>query len=109
MRTAIITLALLAAPMAALADPSPSSPPSRAEIEAYTRYELLEPGSGRFRIVYEVTQTRAGALHFFNPIRKGSVSTDEQVTDLASGRPLKFEVVPGKVAQAEEPDADPDS
>jgi hypothetical protein len=97
---------LMLAP-AARADPSPPAPPSRAVVEAYTRYELLEPGSGKFRILYEVTQTRAGARHFFNPIRKGSVSTDEQVTDLASGKPLKFEIVDGKVAQAEEPDADP--
>lgn len=91
----------------ALADPSPHAPPSMAEISAYTRYELLAPGSGKFRILYEVTQTRAGAKHFFNPIRKGSVSTDETVTDLASGKPLHFEIVDGKVAQAEEPDADP--
>jgi len=56
-----------------------------------------------------VTQTRAGARHFFNPIRKGSVSTDETVTDLASGKPLHFEIVDGKVARAEEPDADPGS
>jgi hypothetical protein len=98
-------LLLLARPAAA--DPSPPAPPSLAVVEAYTRYELLEPGSGKFRILYEVTQTRAGARHFFNPIRKGSVSTDETVTDLASGQPLHFEIVDGKVAQAEEPDADP--
>jgi hypothetical protein len=98
---------LLLFALTARADPSPPSPPSRAVVEAYTRYELLEPGSGKFRILYEVTQTRAGARHFFNPIRKGSVSTDEQVTDLASGRPLRFEIVDGRTAQAEEPDADP--
>jgi hypothetical protein len=94
---------------AAWADPSPPSPPSMAVVEAYTRYELQGPGSGKFRILYEVTQTRAGAKHFFNPIRKGSISTEESVTDLASGQPLKFEVVDGKAAQAEEPDADPGS
>lgn len=105
--TLLILAPLLLLAPAAWADPSPPSPPSMAVVEAYTRYELLEPGSGKFRILYEVTQTRAGARHFFNPIRKGSVSTDETVTDLASGQPLHFEIVDGKVAQAEEPDADP--
>ena len=102
---ALLAPLILAGP--ALADPSPPAPASRAEIVAYTRYELLAPGSGKFRILYEVTQTRPGAKHFFNPIRKGSVSTDETVTDLASGKPLHFEIVDGKVAQAEEADADP--
>jgi hypothetical protein len=96
---------LWAAP--AMAQAPLDAPPSRAEIAAYTRYELLAPGTGRFRIVYEVTQTRAGARHFYNPIRKGSIATDEQVTDLASGQPLAFAIVDGKAVQAEEPDADP--
>jgi hypothetical protein len=99
------SLLLLSAP--ALAQTPLHAPASMAEIDAYTRYELLAPGSGKFRILYEVTQKRAGARHFFNPIRKGSIATDESVTDLASGKPLAFAVVDGKVAQAEEPDADP--
>lgn len=100
-------LLLLAAPALAQAQVPLDAPPSMAAVEAYTRYELLAPGSGSFRISYEVTQTRTGARHFFNPIRKGSAASDEQVTDLASGRPLDFKIVDGKVAQAEEPDADP--
>ncbi len=48
------------------------------EANGYTRYELLAPGSGAFRIVYDITAvTRPGATAFFNPIRKGSVATDE--------------------------------
>ena len=68
-------------------------PAPQTESAAYTRYELLRPGSGKFRIIYEVTATTAGATHYFNPIRLGSVATDERVTDRASGRPLAFDVV----------------
>jgi hypothetical protein len=70
------------------------------EANGYTRYELLAPGSGAFRIVYDITAVRPGATEFFNPIRKGSVASKESVTDLATGAPLKFEVVSGQAAQA---------
>jgi hypothetical protein len=60
------------------------------EANGYTRYELLAPGSGKFRIIYDITAVRAGATAFFNPIRKGSIATDESVTDLSTGKPLKF-------------------
>ncbi len=46
------------------------------EAHGYTRYELLAPGSGKFRIIYDITAVRSGASAFFNPIRKGSISTD---------------------------------
>ncbi len=66
----------------------------------YTRYELLAPGSGKFRILYEVWATTPGARYFFNPIRKGSVASDEAVYDRAGGKPLRFEVVDGATARA---------
>lgn len=69
------------------------SPPRQTEADAYTRYELLAPGSAKFRIIYEVTATTAGASHYFNPIRKGSIATDESVFDRATGKPLQFDVV----------------
>jgi hypothetical protein len=76
--------------------------------DAYTRYELLAPGSAKFKIIYDVTASRPGATAFFNPIRKGSVATDESVTDSATGAPLTFEVVDGARAKAEGmADADP--
>ena len=67
----------------------------------YTRYELLAPETAKFRILYEVTATTAGAPFFFNAIRKGSVATDERVTDLMTGQPLKWEVVSGAQARKE--------
>ena len=71
--------------------------------DTYTRYELLSPDSHQFKIYYEVTQTKPGARFFFNPIREGSEASDESVIDLATGAPLKFEVVTGAQAQSVQP------
>jgi len=76
------------------------APPARqTQADDYTRYELLAPGSGKFRILYEVTATTPAATQFFNPIRKGSVASDERVIDAMSGKPLVFDVVGGSVAR----------
>jgi hypothetical protein len=75
-------------------------PAVQTEADAYTRYELLPPGSAKFRILYEVTATTPGATTYFNPIRAGSVATSERVTDLATGKPLAFDLVSGAVARA---------
>ncbi|MEP7382581.1 MAG: hypothetical protein ABI910_12895, partial [Gemmatimonadota bacterium] len=74
--------------------------PAQTDADHYTRYELLEPGSAKFRIIYEVTATTAGATKYYNPIRKGSVATDEAVFDRMTGAPLPFSVVSGAIARA---------
>jgi hypothetical protein len=74
--------------------------PAQTEADAYTRYELLAPGSAKFKIIYEVTATTPGATYYFNPIRKGSIATDESVFDRATGKPLTFDVVGSAVAHA---------
>lgn len=84
---------LLAAPLAAQA-------PRQTQADDYTRYELLAPGTGKFRILYEVTATTAGATEFFNVIRRGSVASDERVSDVMTGKPLVFDEVNGLVARA---------
>ncbi|MFI4965909.1 MAG: hypothetical protein ACHP9T_11145 [Caulobacterales bacterium] len=87
---------------------SAQAPRHPQEANGYTRYDLLAPGSGKFRITYHITAVRPGATAFFNPIRKGSIASDEQVTDLATGRPLKFAQVSGESARTTGlPDADP--
>lgn len=86
---------LLAASIAVAQEPTPQT-----QADDYTRYELLAPGSARFRILYEVTATAAGATQFFNPIRKGSVASDEHVYDRYTGAPLAFDVVNGDVARS---------
>lgn len=76
------------------------SPLQYVSSDTYTRYELLAPESHQFKIYYEVTETRPGARYHFNAIREGAEASDESVIDLATGKPLKFEVVTG--AQAAE-------
>ncbi len=75
------------------------APARQTESDAYTRYELLAPGSTKFRIIYEVTATTPGAVYYFNPIRRGSIATDESVMDRASGKPLRFEEVGAAAAR----------
>jgi hypothetical protein len=79
---------------------SPPPPPPQTEADEYTRYELLGPGTGRFRVLYEVTATTPGATRFFNPIRKGSASTEELVRDRATNKILPLTIVSGREARA---------
>src|SRR5580700_11373007 len=85
--------------------------PVQTEADEYTRYELLAPETSSFKIYYEVTATTAGAKFFYNPIRKGSVASDESVYDAMRGTPLHFEVVSGEQARMDPlmRDADPDT
>ena len=99
---ASIVLAFAAAsgaPGAQLAPP-PNTAAAQLESDSYSRYELLAAGSGKFRILYEVSATDVGATSYFNPIRKGSRASDERVTDLATGKPLPFRIVAGAAARA---------
>ena len=84
---------------------------AQTEADEYTSYELLAPGTASFRIRYEVTATTAGARSFYNPIRKGSVASDESVHDAMLGTALHFELVSGIDARKDPlmPDADPDT
>ena len=80
------------------AQTSYAATPAQTETDEYTRYELLTPDGASFAIRYEVTATTPGAKYFYNPIRKGSVASDESVIDVMTGQPLKFEVVSGEEA-----------
>jgi hypothetical protein len=100
MRLSLVVIVCLAASAYVLAGAQQTSPALQTQADDYTRYELLTPGSGRFRILYEVTATTAGATQFFNPIRKGSVASDEHVYDRFTGGPLAFDVVGGEAARA---------
>lgn len=77
----------------------PTAQGAQTETDEYTRYELLAPETTSFKIYYEVTATTAGAKFFYNPIRKGSIATDEQVLDAMTGKPVAFEVVHGRDAR----------
>jgi hypothetical protein len=71
----------------------------QTDADEYTRYELLQPETASFKIYYEVTATTAGATVYYNPIRKGSVASDESVYDAMTGKPLRFAVVSGSEAK----------
>jgi hypothetical protein len=81
-----------------VAETQPEPPPREAD--EYTRYELLDPDSSQFHILFEVTAITPGATVYFNPIRKGSTASGESVRDRATGQALRFEVVSGAEARA---------
>lgn len=58
-----------------------------------TVYELLAPATHSFAITYDFYTTQEGAPYLFNPIRRGSVATDERVVDTSTGKKLAFQVV----------------
>lgn len=98
-------LALLAAAGCATT-PAPAPPAAapaavlrEARYDDYTRYELLAPDTAQFAIQFETVATKAGDAAYFNPIRKGSEASDERVVDMASGKPLPFELVSGAKAR----------
>jgi hypothetical protein len=99
----LILMGVTAAASAQSPSPAASAPPAQTEADEYTRYELLGPGTGRFHILYEVTATTPGATVFFNPIRKGSLATDERVRDRLNGKLLDFSIVGGREAKAAGP------
>ncbi len=107
---AFFALALCSAPRAQDAKDGFYFPTAtgQTETDEYTRYELLAPGSGRFKITYEVTATTAGAQHYYNPIRKGSAASEESVLDAMTGKPLQFEIVSGAEARKDALLADAD-
>jgi hypothetical protein len=105
---ALVAVAL-ATPAAAQSPPTAQSPPAQrpqtshapqTSQDEYTRYELLAPDTASFKIDYEVTATTPGATLFWNPIRKGSVASDEAAYDMMTGAPLKFEQITGAQAKA---------
>ena len=103
--------AMAAAFVMAIAPPAiAKAAPVQTDDGAFTRYELLAPASHKFRIVYDITATTPGATTYFNPIRAGSIASDERVSDRATGMPLPFTEVGGSAARAGGvADAAPDS
>ncbi len=65
-----------------------------------TIYELLAPDSHSFAITYDMSTSAEGSPYLFNPIRRGSVASEERVIDAATGKELKFETVSAADAMA---------
>jgi hypothetical protein len=98
--TRTIFVAAVSLAPAALASPVAAQAVRQTSQDEYTLYELLAPDTASFKITYEVSATTAGAKRFWNPIRKGSVASDEAVFDMKTGARLKFAQVTGAQARA---------
>lgn len=71
----------------------------QTQTDSYTQYELLDPDSQSFRIIYDVSGTTANANYYWNTLRRGSEHTVDKVWDLYSGKELEWEIVEGKIAK----------
>ena len=63
-----------------------------------TIYELLSPETHSFAITYDISTSVEGSPYLFNPIRNGSVASNERVIDSATGKPLEFAIVTAEQA-----------
>lgn len=68
--------------------------------DSYTRYEMLDPATQSFRILYDVSATRPGSTYYYNTLRKGSDHKVDAVTDRMTGLPLTWTIVNGVQAKA---------
>jgi hypothetical protein len=91
----ITLLALVAVPR-----PAHTQEFRQTQTDDYTRYELLDPATHSFRILYDVSATSAGARFYFNAIREGAEPTVQRVTDLMTGQPLQWRIASGAEARA---------
>ena len=67
--------------------------------DSYTRYELLDPATQSFRILYDVSATEPGSEYYYNTLRKGSEHIVDGVVDRMSGQPLTWTIVNGVEAK----------
>lgn len=72
---------------------------AQTQTDDFTRYELQEPGSAAFRIIYDVSATTPGARFYYNGIRTGAEEVVHGVRDLHTGEPLEWELVDGAHAR----------
>jgi hypothetical protein len=71
----------------------------QTQTDSYTQYELLDPESKSFRIMYDVSATTANAEYYWNTLRNGSDHKVEKVWDLFSGKELKWQIVDANIAK----------
>jgi hypothetical protein len=67
--------------------------------DSYTRYELLDPMTQSFRIIYDVTATEPGSEYYYNTLRKGSEHKVDGVVDMMTGKNLEWKIVAGAEAR----------
>ncbi len=84
-----MTRALIALCLSLLS--APAFAQARGEDE-YARFELLAPGSGSFRMIYDVTTARSGASAFVSGVGPARQMTDVAAIDRMTGEPLKADI-----------------
>src|SRR5436190_22928822 len=67
--------------------------------DSYTRYELLDPVTQSFRIIYDVSATTPGTAYYYNTLRKGSEHKVDAVIDRMTGQNLEWKIVSGTDAK----------
>lgn len=72
---------------------------TQTQTDSYTQYELLDPKTNSFRILYYVSATNEGAKYYFNTLRKGSDHEVSSVIDRMTGQPLQWLIVNGETAK----------
>jgi hypothetical protein len=73
----------------------------QSQSDDYTRYELNDPATHAFHIIYDVSATTPGAQRYFNAVRAGATETVHGVYDRMTGAPLRWELVEGERARRE--------
>jgi len=96
-RTGIST-AIAAVVLFAAACPLEAQTLQQTVTDSYTRYELLDPMSQSFRILYDVTAATPGMQRYFNVIRRGAEPEVHGVYDLETGQKLPWTLVDGTYA-----------
>jgi len=61
----------------------------------FTEYQMLDPASHQFHIIYYLNQRQVGATTLLNQTRSGSAGSDIAVRDPQTGRPLEFDYKTG--------------
>lgn len=72
----------------------------RAVQDRMIHYWLLDPSSHQFRISHDFTVDREGQASVHSFVRKGSVVSGAEITDLNTGKPLATRNVTGKQVNA---------
>ncbi len=86
--------AVLLAAVVAVATVGARQSPFNAH-DDHTEYDLLDPATHQFHIVYYLNQRTAGATTLLNQTRSGSAGLDVSVSDPQTGEPLRFEYQTG--------------
>lgn len=94
MRMRIVPFVLIGLAYATAPPPLQAQQPFYSH-DNHTEYDLLDPASHQFAIIYFVTERTAGSTVLLNQTRSGSAGSDISVFDPRTGAPLEFDYMSG--------------